>query len=437
MKKVLLIVIFMFIFLGDASALVIDCPKVVSPGEEVKIKIQGDGINGFKAKYDVNSSFVYKNAYIDLPWKSYYNGGNGIAVGNVVDNKGLDIGVSFMVDINVLVNKSYSFKFTEIETSDNNNKVSIRNDLSCDIKVLSNINTLDSLSVEGVNLSPKFSKDVTSYRGVTNKDKIIIKASASDEGSVIEGDIGEKKLNIGTNVFVVKVKSARGEYREYKLYIVREVLKKNDDVTLKSLTLSSGKLDFKKDTFWYSVDVSNEIDSIDIKAVPNDSKASVEVIKDDKLIVGENIIKINVKAENGDMGSYVVVVNRLKLLSRDASIKELKIKNYDIDFKSDVFDYYLDIIDEESLDIEVILNDSNAKYKILGNNKLVNNSIIEIEVTAENGDILVYKIKVGIEGESNSNSIFSYLGIWPITLFIISIGSILVIKFVRGKVIRK
>lgn len=437
MKKVLLIVIFMFIFLGDASALAIDCPKVVSPGEEVKIKIQGDGINGFKAKYDVNSSFVYKNTYIDLPWKSYYSGGNGIAVGNVGDNKALDIGVSFVVDMNVLVNKSYGFRISEIETSDNNNKVSKRNDLSCDIKVLSNVNTLDSLIVEGVNLSPKFSKDVTSYRGVTNKDKIVIKASASDEGSVIEGDIGEKKLNIGTNVFVVKVKSARGEYREYKLYIVREVLKKNDDVTLKSLTLSSGKLDFKKDTFWYSVDVSNEIDSIDIKAVPNDSKASVEVIKDDKLIVGENIIKINVKAENGDMGSYVVVVNRLKLLSKDASINELKIKNYDIDFKSDVFDYHLDIMDEESLDIEVILNDSNAKYKILGNNKLVNNSIIEIEVTAENGDILVYKIKVGIEGESNSNSIFSYLGIWPISLFIILIGSILVIKFIRGKVIRK
>ena len=109
MKKALLIVIFMFIFLGDASALAIDCPKVVSPGEEVKIKIKGDGINGFKAKYDVNSSFIYKNTYIDLPWKSYYSSGNGIVVGNVVDNKGLDMVIGFMIDMNVLVNKSYSF----------------------------------------------------------------------------------------------------------------------------------------------------------------------------------------------------------------------------------------------------------------------------------------------------------------------------------------
>ena len=53
--------------------------------------------------------------------------------------------------------------------------------------------------------------------------------------------------------------------------------------------------------------------------------------------------------------------------------------------------------DEKSLDIEVFLNDSSSKYKIIGNDNLENNSVIRIEVLAQDGSIRVYKIKISKE----------------------------------------
>ena len=105
----------------------------------------------------------------------------------------------------------------------------------------------------------------------------------------------------------------------------------------------------------------------------------------EKIVVGENTVKINVTAEDGTVGTYVIVVNRKEKLSSDNSIKSLVIKGYELDFKSDIYQYNLQIDGEEKLDINIELNDEKAKYKIKGNNNLKNKSIIEIEVTAEDG----------------------------------------------------
>ena len=89
-----------------------------------------------------------------------------------------------------------------------------------------------------------------------------------------------------------------------------------------------------------------------------------------------------VTAEDGSVGTYMIVIHRKLQLSNDVRIQKLIVKGYSLDFYSDIYDYQLKIVDEDSLDIEVVLNHEKATYEIIGNENLENNSVIKIRVTA-------------------------------------------------------
>lgn len=435
MRKFIFLLICFFWGVSFSWAITIDCPEVVSPGEEFKIYITDNNYNGIKAKYDFASDFVYQGISLSNNFKSYYDGVNGFSVGTATNDGELGLDVRVKVGNEVIVNNEYNLGFVDIEASDSGYRSVKIEDVFCKVRVLSDINTLSSLSVDGVSLSPKFSANVLSYRGTTKNDRVTIKASASDSGAKVEGDIGEKKLKIGVNTFVIKVTSAKGNVKEYKIYITRE--NKSNDITLRSLKLSSGELDFKSDVFFYSVNVGNEVEKIEVEAVASSDKAKVDIQKPDILVIGENEINIVVTAEDGSVATYVVVVNRKEKLSSDATIKSLIVKNYELDFKSDIYEYDLEIDEEDSLDIEVILADDKAKYNINGNSNLKNGSVIEIKVTAEDGSIKIYKINIIKKlVERNSGSIGDYLGLIPIIGFILLIVAILIVKLIKKKYVK-
>lgn len=87
------------------------------------------------------------------------------------------------------------------------------------------------------------------------------------------------------------------------------------------------------------------------------------------------------------------------LLSGDNFIKSLKIKNHDLNFNKETLTYQLDVKNNiNSLEFEVILNDNNASYKIVGNENFKSGkNIVEIIVTAENGNEKTYTIEVNKE----------------------------------------
>ena len=423
-----------FLFLDEVWAVTLNCPEIVSPREEFKVRIEDIEYRGIKAKYNFESGFIYQGISLGDSVKSYYDGVNGFSVGNVIGNNGLRLEIKIKIDNDIAVNKDYTLGLIDIDASDKEDRYVKLDDMTCKVRVLSDINTLDSLSIEGVSLSPKFDKNILSYQGVTKNEKIVIKGNTSDSGARIEGDIGEKNLTLGVNTFNVKVISARGSIREYKLYITRE--SKSNDVTLKSLKLSSGDLDFSRDVFYYLINVSNEVDNIDIEAIPNDDKTSIRVEKPEILVVGKNEIRVIVTAEDGTMATYVVVVNKKEKISNDATIKNLVIKNYKLDFKSNIYEYNLEIDGEDNLDIDILLNNDAASYNIRGNKDLANGSVIEIEVKAEDGSINTYKINISKLDGNNSNSISDYIGILPLVGFILLIIVVLIIKVIKTKNIK-
>ena len=96
-------------------------------------------------------------------------------------------------------------------------------------------------------------------------------------------------------------------------------------------------------------------------------------------------------------------------------IKDLKIKNYKLEFNKKIKKYTLEIdADDKVLSIEPILDHNKATYEITGNKNLKEGSIIKIVVTAENQVKLTYQIHIKIK-ETNYLSIL----IWIIIILMI------------------
>lgn len=83
--------------------------------------------------------------------------------------------------------------------------------------------------------------------------------------------------------------------------------------SLKSLQISPGTLSpaFSPKTMNYTVTVDNSVTQIAVTAVPEDDEAGVTNLSgNDNLSVGENIIKIQVTAENNNVANYSIKVTR-------------------------------------------------------------------------------------------------------------------------------
>lgn len=81
-------------------------------------------------------------------------------------------------------------------------------------------NTLKSLSVDGYDLSPTFSKNETNYKVEVPSDttKVNINARKNDSSASVNGD-GEHEVSEGENKFVITVTAENGSTKEYTIIV--------------------------------------------------------------------------------------------------------------------------------------------------------------------------------------------------------------------------
>ena len=90
--------------------------------------------------------------------------------------------------------------------------------------------------------------------------------------------------------------------------------------------------------------------------------------------------------------------NTYSLSEKDNYLDNIEIDGYDIKFKKYTNDYSLVVKENiKTLNIKVTLSNKDATYEILGNDNLVDGSIIKIEVKAKNDEINTYNIKINKE----------------------------------------
>ena len=259
---------------------------------------------------------------------------------------------------------------------------------------------------------------------------VLIEAIKTDSKSKITGDIGKKNLNYGENKFKINVTSESGQVKTYTLKIIREDNRSKTN-TLKSVVISGINFEFLSDTNTYNLRVDKGVEKIKITSTLEDTKSKYVTGFSDRevnLEEGINTVLVKVQAENGDINTYTFYITRgltQEEQKKNTNISELTIKNQNINFSRDKYEYTILITDETSLDIEVILENPNATYEILNNETLDENSVVIVRVTSEDKtESLEYKINIQKEipndiiepEEKSNNSLYIGIGIFILGL---------------------
>ena len=235
---------------------------------------------------------------------------------------------------------------------------------SSEKKTYSSNNDLSSLSIEGYDLEPKFSKDTLEYKLEVDEtvDKINIKASASDDEAEVKGT-GEVNLSSGENIIEVKVIAENGNEKVYKI-IINVVDKNPIEVTVdkKKYTVVKKNNDLL-DKLEKFEETSIKINNQYVTAYTNkNSKLTLVILKDDK---GEyNYFVFNSKKNSYELyreikyNGITLFYNNMdnKLLPKGYkkySFKygELKLDGYKYNKKSDFYIFYAMNIDNGNLSL--------------------------------------------------------------------------------------
>lgn len=199
---------------------------------------------------------------------------------------------------------------------------------------------------------------------------------------------------------------------------------KSSNNFLKELRVEGLTIPFVKETTTYNLTVANTVTSLQIVATQEDSKATVAIKGNANFKPGTNTVLVEVTAENGQTKTYKLIVN--KSASNNNKLQSLTIEGYELipSFSKNTNRYEINIKDKEisALNITYVLEDSNAKVDIIGNEDLIEGkNVIKLVVTAENGEVFTYNIIANVGNQQTSTSSDSLITI----IFIVISGMLL------------
>ena len=189
------------------------------------------------------------------------------------------------------------------------------------IRKISSNNNLSSLKASVGTFDIAFDKDVTVYTLTVPYDteSVILSGSLEDINSTVDGLIEYKLTGDKTTANIIVV-AEDGTIKVYTVYIIKEAKPENvaTPVTyyyssnnyLKSLEIDGYEITFNKETNEYKITVKNDVTSLDIKAIPEDSRARVEITGNEKFKKGNNTVTITVTAEDGSTREYKITANK-------------------------------------------------------------------------------------------------------------------------------
>lgn len=236
---------------------------------------------------------------------------------------------------------------------------------------------------------------VTIYAKTQNPNSLIIQNKKNEYEF-------RKDLSIGNNQVVLNVEAEDGTILNYSLIIVRQT-KLNKDSSLLSLEiegydpfdLSEQETEIKL----FNLIVPYSETTIRVKANPTSEKSLVVGATTHTLNVGLNQIDITCFAEDGSYTIYRIYVFR-DALSSNNYIERLEIsEKEDFVFHKDTLSYVIFFEEKlEKLNLNVMLADEDAEYKIIGNSDFTEGiNTVEIKVTAADDSTRTYTLFINIE----------------------------------------
>lgn len=236
---------------------------------------------------------------------------------------------------------------------------------------------IDGKEVEGFaynNLNYRFEVEA-----ITNK--INIEASTINSKASVKG-IGTMNLVPGENTKTLTVTAEDGTVSYYNLIIIKKSKQENVELSnngnLKNISIDKIDFDFNKDTLEYNLSVPFDVDKISITYEYETSSSSET--KEAILIVGKNIININIKIDDSITKTYILNITREEVtIDKALSSSGIKYNNdyiYGIGLNTSI-DSLLSNIKQISDGISVSVTDKESNVK---NSTFVTGDILTIKI---------------------------------------------------------
>ena len=156
------------------------------------------------------------------------------------------------------------------------------------------------LNKEGI--SPDFQKEIKQYYFVADNSINNLEVTAIPENSKSKVTIkGNTNLKQGLNTIIIQVTSEdKTKTSTYKINVTKTANKELANANLENLAIRDIMLypSFDSNITHYEIEVPNEIENLDILAIPEDIKSKVTITGKDNLKIGDNTIEVKVIAQD-------------------------------------------------------------------------------------------------------------------------------------------
>lgn len=361
----------------------------------ISYTVSSGTLNGFQTNVSLSSNLELISSSKNSIWEGSADNGNFYLYTDNSKTGSVSLG-SFVVKAKEgATGSSENITLTNVVLTDENYNDKKPGNKALGITILSNNANLASLSVSTGTLNPSFNAEITNYNLSTDDSSITINASAV--AGTVSGT-GTKNLNYGTNTFNIVVTAPAGNTKTYKITVKRND-NRSTDSKLKSLSVSSGKINFSPSTTNYDIILDGSVSTFKVTAVQNDSKAKISYSPSQSISLNygqTSTISIVVTAENGSNTIYKVNVTRKDDRSTNNNLKTLTVSKTNIKLKSSVTSYSETVsYDVYSVKIDATVEDSKSKITGTGTKSLkVGSNTFRVIVTAENGSTKTYTITI-------------------------------------------
>lgn len=336
-KKMLILVILLLLLLmninkslAQTNIQIIPDKNTIEKDEEVGINIELNNIqvasftleifwNEDKLEYvkgPENSN--YSNNKLLYTWVSE-NGQNkdNIKISDFIF-KGVEEGIANIV----VTGEFYNINGERVNIENGNLEIKIGN-LQQETKqvieqqenVADNNANLSVLRLDHEGISPEFNKDIKEYYFVANKtiDNLKVTAIPANSGATVT-ITGNNSIKYGKNTISIRVESKdKTKTETYQIYVTKTDNVESANANLETLAVRQADLnpEFDSNITKYKIEIANDINKLDILAIPQREKANVIIAGNNEMKIGDNKVEVTVTAEDGiTTKKYELIVHR-------------------------------------------------------------------------------------------------------------------------------
>ncbi|MEG1363014.1 MAG: cadherin-like beta sandwich domain-containing protein, partial [Clostridia bacterium] len=344
-----------------AGTIGMDIPSSIEVGKTVTMTISGNGVSGGVKISTSNPGVISiskstgfidgkqgQNVYVNLTAKA--TGNVAITVGPMsTDSLGNDNLTPYTggnVSKNITVTSPPPVVPPTLPPANNTNNTNNTNNNTKVATPEKGMNTyLKLLQVDQEGLTPVFNKNKYTYSIVVNESVVNLGVTAKAEDATSKVTInGNTDLKKGDNTVTITVKSKNGSKKIYTILVNKTNNPDESNVFLENLIIENSKFktEFSPEIFEYECEnIDSSIDSLKILAFAKNKKAKVEIIGNEKLVAGENIINVKVTSENGSTTKEYkikVIKDEEKVVATVAETNALK--NNDLTFFEKAYKFF-------------------------------------------------------------------------------------------------